>query len=83
MIDFNEFEKQGKSMIQMLGQMQNSLTKNMDEVSNMEGAEIVKPKLDLLQKYFKAGDLAGIKRVQKDLLKMKAQAEKEQEKDER
>lgn len=66
-MDFGEFEKQGASMLNILKDMEQGLTRNMQEVSKMEGAEHVTDKMDELTIFMKNGDLAGILKIQEEI----------------
>ena len=66
-MDFGEFEKQGASMLNILKDMEQGLTRNMQEVSKMEGAELVTGKMDELTIFMKNGDLAGILKIQEEI----------------
>ena len=66
-MDFGEFEKQSASMLNILKDMEQGLTRNMQEVSKMEGAEHVTNKMDELTVFMKNGDLAGILKIQEEI----------------
>jgi ATP-dependent helicase/DNAse subunit B len=66
-MDFGEFEKQSASMLNILKDMEQGLTRNMQEVSKMEGAEHVNSKMDELTVFMKNGDLAGILKIQEEI----------------
>ena len=69
-MDFGEFDKQSASMLNILKDMEQGLTRNMQEVSKMEGAEHVTSKMDELTVFMKNGDLAGILKIQEDIKKI-------------
>jgi hypothetical protein len=76
MIDLNDFTKQGKNLIAVLEDMQSAMDRNMQEISKMEEAGPVMAKLDDLHAHMKAGDLVGVMNIQKELLAMRAEIEK-------
>jgi len=81
MIDFEDFAKQGKDMIKTLENMQNSLDKNMQQISSMPEAKPVMDKIDILHSHMKAGNLQGVMAIQKELLEMKEKMEQDERKD--
>ena len=76
MIDIEGFEKQSKGLIQSLQDMQNSLTRNMQTMSQMDEAAPVMKKMDDLQVFMKNGDMKGVLKIQKELTEMKQEIER-------
>lgn len=76
MIDLEEFEKQSKGLIQSLQDLQNGLTRNMQTISQMDEAAPVVEKMEELTAFMKASDLKGVMRIQKELIEMKNDIEK-------
>ena len=76
MIDIEGFEKQSKGLIQSLQDMQNSLTRNMQTMSQMDEAAPVMEKMNELQIFMKNGDMKGVLKIQKELTEMKQEIER-------
>lgn len=76
MIDIEGFEKQSKGLIQSLQDMQNSLTRNMQTMSQMDEAAPVMEKMDELQIFMKNGDMKGVLKIQQELTEMKQEIER-------
>jgi len=76
MIDIEGFEKQSKGLIQSLQDMQKSLTRNMQTMSQMDEAAPVMKKMDDLQVFMKNGDMKGVLKIQKELTEMKQEIER-------
>jgi len=72
-MDFGDFEKQGASMLNILRDMEQGLTRNMQEVSKMEGAGPIADKMKDLQVLIKSGNMAGILKMQEEIIKMQQQ----------
>lgn len=70
MIDLEGFEEQSKGLIQTLQDMQNGLTRNMQTMSQMDEAAPIVDKMEAMQVFMKAGNLEGVLKIQKELLKM-------------
>lgn len=75
MIDIEGFEEQSKGLISHLQDMQDGLTRNMQEMSKMDEAAPVMEKMDALQIFIKAGNLEGVLKIQNELIKMKQDIE--------
>ena len=75
MIDLEGFEKQSKGLIKTLQDMQNGLTRNMQTMSQMDEAEPVIEKMKELQLFMANGNIAGVLKIQNELIKMKQEIE--------
>lgn len=76
MIDIEAFQKQSKLILENLRDMENSLTNNMQEMAQMDEAAPVVEKMDELKIFMKNNDLQGVMRIQKELIAMKTEIEK-------
>lgn len=76
MIDIEAFQKQSKLILENLRDMENSLTSNMQEMAQMDEAAPVMEKMDELKLFMKNNDLQGVMRIQKKLIAMKTEIEK-------
>ena len=77
MIDVEAFKKQSKLILGNLRDMENTLSNNMEEMSQMKEAGPVMKKMEDLKIFMKNNDLQGVMRIQKELIAMKDQIEQD------